>query len=382
MPTPSAEALRRLFLIDPEIVFLNHGSFGACPQPVFDVYQHWQRELEHQPVAFLGRRAPELMAEAREALGAYLNTAPDNLTFITNATEGINAIARSLDLGPGDEILTSDHEYGAIDRTWAYIAQRTGAHIVRQTVPLPLVDDDAFTEAIWAGVTPRTRVIALSHITSPTALIFPLDEISRRARAAGILTVIDGAHVPGQMALDLDTLDVDCYSGNLHKWLCAPKGSAFMYVSPELQARIEPPVISWGWNEAGASFVDRGTWQGTRDISPYLSVPAAIEFQAEHAWATVRARCHGLAVDFLRALTERTGIAPLSDEAHFAQMVAVPLPACDMVAVKACLYDEFRVEVPLTGHGEQVLIRVSFQGYNTAADSEALLRALDAIFAW
>ena len=209
--------LRNQFLLDPEVVFLNHGSFGACPRPVFAAYQQWQHELERQPVRFLGRELGGLLAEVRGRLGEYLHVPAGELVLIPNATYGVNVVARSLALGPGDEVLTTDHEYGACDKTWEFICGKTGADYVHQPIPLPAESAEAILEQFWAGVTPRTRLIFLSHITSPTALCLPVEAICQRARAAGILTLIDGAHALGQVPLDLIALGADFYTGNLHK---------------------------------------------------------------------------------------------------------------------------------------------------------------------
>ena len=206
------------FLLDPEITFLNHGSFGACTRPVFDIYQDWQRKLEHHPVEFLDRQAGALMAEARSALAEYLNCAPEEIVYFPNPTTAINMVARNLALGPGDEILTTDHEYGAMDRTWRYVCQKTGARYVQQPIPLPVTAQEEFVETFWAGVTSHTRVVFLSHITSPTALIFPIEEICQRAREASLLCIVDGAHAPGQIAVDLEAIGADMYVGACHKW--------------------------------------------------------------------------------------------------------------------------------------------------------------------
>jgi isopenicillin-N epimerase len=212
-----SDLLRELFLIKPDIVFLNHGSFGACPRPVFEEYQRRQLELEQQPVEFLGRRFNALMRAAREPLAAYLHTAADTLVYVPNSTTAINVVARSLRLGPGDEILSTDHEYGAMDRTWRFLCEKSGAAYRTSAIPVPLAGADDFVETLWAGVTPRTRVIFLSQITSPTALIFPVEVVCRRAREAGILTIIDGAHAVGQIPLALDELGADFYTSNCHK---------------------------------------------------------------------------------------------------------------------------------------------------------------------
>ncbi|MDP9369201.1 MAG: aminotransferase class V-fold PLP-dependent enzyme [Chloroflexota bacterium] len=376
---PGPEALRDLFLLDPDVVFLNHGSFRACPRPVFDVYQSWQRELEWQPVEFLQRLGAALLDEARTRLAAYVNAAPDDLVFVPNATIGLNVVARSLPLQPGDEILATDHEYGALDLTWAHVCRKTGARYVRHPIPVPLTGTpEELAEALWAAVTPRTRVLFLSHVTSPTALTFPVAEICHRAREAGILSIVDGAHVPGHLPLDLTAIGADAYSGNCHKWLCAPKGSAFLHVRPEHHAVVEAMTVSWGWGEEEATFVTRNQRQGTHDLAAFLAVPAAIDFQAEHGWDAVRARCHALASDARARLATLTGLEPLApdDPTWFAQMVAAPLAVGDPVDLKRRLYDEHRVEVPITVWNGRPLLRVSCQGYNAPRDVDALIQAL------
>ena len=223
------QALRRQFLLWPDIAFLNHGSYGACPRPVFEQYQAWQLELEQQPVEFIGRRAWGLLHEARTALAGYLHADPDEVVYFQNVTAALNAAARSLPLRAGDEILTTDHEYGALDRTWKAVCDRTGARYVVQPLPEPLDDPDAVVEAVMVGLTPRTKVLFLSHITSPTAVTLPLVKLVARAHEAGLWTVVDGAHAPGQIPVDLTALGADFYGGNCHKWLCAPKGAGFLY---------------------------------------------------------------------------------------------------------------------------------------------------------
>lgn len=373
-------SLKQHFLLDPSVTFLNHGSFGATPKPVFDEYQRWQRELENQPVEFLGRRFTGLMANARAALGAYLGTHADNLVFTQNVTISMNIVARSFDLGAGDEVLTSDHEYGAMDRTWRFLAKERGFTYINQ--PVSLESKDAFVDSFWSGVTPRTKIIFLSHITSPTAIIFPVNEIVQRARAAGIITIVDGAHVPGQIPLHLDSLNADFYGGNLHKWLCAPKGAGFLYARPEMQHLLKPLVVSWGYESetpGTSTFVDQHEWWGTRDVSAFLSVPAAIQFQQDHDWAQVRRDCHELAIIAQRRICDLTGIPPLHSKSDnwFAQLTAAPLPVdTDLAALKARLYDEYRIEAPLIAWKDKKLIRVSIQGYNSSEDVDHLLEAL------
>lgn len=372
--------LKKYFLLDPSVTFLNHGSFGATPKPVFYEYQRWQRELEAQPVEFLGRRHDGLMRRSREALAEYLGTQAENLIYAQNVTIALNIVARSLSLGEGDEVLSTNHEYGAMDRTWRFLSKERGFTYLNQ--PVDLTSPDAFVESFWRGVTPRTRVIFLSHITSPTATIFPVEKIIQRARANNILTVIDGAHVPGQLPLSLDSLGADFYGGNLHKWLCAPKGAGFLYASPEAQKLLKPLVVSWGYEPevpGDSAFVDLNQWWGTRDVAAFLTVPTAIQFQQDHAWERVRSASHQLAVETWERIHRLTKMNPLhSDpETWFVQMSVSTLPAdTDIAALKSKLYDQFKVEIPvLDWHGHK-LIRLSVQGYNSRRDMNVLLSAL------
>jgi isopenicillin-N epimerase len=262
--------LRSLYLLDPNVVFLNHGSFGATPRPVFETYQTWQRRLERQPVQFLAGELSGHLAEARRALGDYLRADAADLVYVPNTTFGVNVVAHSLDLGAGDEVLTSDHEYGACDRVWRYLSARRGFAYCRQPIPLPASAPEEMAEQFWQAVTPRTRVIFLSHITSPTAVRLPIELICARARAAGILTLIDGAHAPGQIDLDLPAIGADFYTGNAHKWLSAPKGAAFLFARREAQSLLEPLVVGWGYEAEpemsyGSRFLDLFQWLGTID---------------------------------------------------------------------------------------------------------------------
>ena len=375
--------LKRHFQLDTSVTFLNHGSFGATPKPVFDEYQRWQRELERQPVEFLGRRFAGLMRTAREALADYLGTSAGNLIFAQNVTIALNVVARSLELGAGDEVLSTHHEYGAMDRTWRFLSKERGFMYINQVVDIS--SPDAFVDSFWQGVTSNTKVIFLSHITSPTATIFPIEKLIQRARTQGILTIIDGAHAPGQIPLHLDALGADFYGGNLHKWLCAPKGAGFLYARPEVQHLLKPLVVSWGYEAevpGDSQFIDYNEWWGTRDVSAFLAVPKAIQFQQDQNWAEVRAACHRLAVETWQRIHDLTGETPLhSDpEPWFAQMAVATLPAdSDLVALKSRLYDEHRIEIPLIAWNEKKLIRLSVQGYNSRRDMDKLLSALNTL---
>ena len=379
--------IKDLFLLDPRVVYLNHGSFGATPKPVFKVYQEWQRELEEQPVHFFIDGLMVELAKARNALASYLHADAQDLAFIPNATHAVNLVARSLNLQPGDEVLSSNQEYGACNNIWEFICQKTGAHYIRQPIPFPIASQEEVLDQLWQGVTPRTKIIFLSHITSPTAVCFPVESICRRARQASILTFVDGAHAPGQIPLDLESIGADFYTGNCHKWMLAPKGSAFLYTRREVQSMIEPLVVSWGWGEdspfeTGSRYLDNLQWSGTNDYSAYLSVPAAIRFQADHDWERIREDCHQILHGALERISKLTGIgSPYPQNGtFFYQMAVVPLPPiADIKGFKKRLYDEFHIEVPCANWEDHQFMRISVQGYNTQADIDSLLIALETL---
>jgi isopenicillin-N epimerase len=365
-------AVRELFLLDPEVVYLNHGVFGACPRPVFEEYQRLQRELEREPVEFLGlkRRFPELIAEARARIAAYVGAAASDVILVPNATAAVNAVARSLDLQPDDEVVGTTHEYGGNDLLWRYVCERRGARYVEvDTTPARAVDD------LLGVLTPRTRALFVSHISSPTALRFPVEELCARTRDAGVLTIVDGAHAPGQIPLDLGVLGADFYAGNCHKWLCAPKGAGFLHVRREAQPLLEPLAVSWDW--PADDWAERYRWTGTHDPSPHLAVGAAIDFQAAHDWDAVRAGCHELAARAVKELSEQLGTEPLAaSEDEFVQMATVRLPPCDAEELCLRLYRERRIDVTAQDWRGVPTLRVSFQGYNDDNDLDALLAAL------
>ncbi|WP_054020138.1 aminotransferase class V-fold PLP-dependent enzyme [Piscinibacter sakaiensis] len=378
--------MKDLFLLDPGLVFLNHGSFGACPREVLAAQHRWQHEMERNPVAFLGRRSAEALWDARRVLAGALGAQPQDLVFVPNATTGVNTVARSLPLQPGDEVLATDLEYGACDATWQRVCARAGAHYRRVAVPLPF-DGAALVARLMDAVGPRTRLLFVSHVTSTTALTLPVAALCAAARARGLPTLVDGAHAPGQLPLDLDALGADYYVGNGHKWLCGPKGSGFLHARPEHQAGLDATVTSWGDAEGSGGhsgfdaylgrtvFERRLQWQGTRDLSAWLALPDAIRFQQRHDWPAVQRRCHALAARALQGLTRRHGLAPIAGDADWAQMVAIPVPPQDPEALRRRLFDESGIEVPVTTHGGHVFVRVSVQGYNTDEDIARLLDA-------
>jgi isopenicillin-N epimerase len=354
------------FLLDPDVAYLNHGSYGACPRAVFDEYQRLQLELEREPTEFLSRRLAEwfwdeggtgegLLLDARAALAAYVGAHTGDLVFVPNATSGLNAVIRSLRLEPGDEVLTTAHEYGAITRTWEF----TGASLV---VCEP--------EELAARVGSRTRAVCWSHVTSPTALVLPVAEVCAAARAAGALAIVDGAHAPGQLPLDLEALGADVYAGNCHKWLCAPKGAGFLWVRREHQGWVAPLVVSWGYRD-DADFGERHGWAGTRDPAAYLAVPRAIDVHATFDLDRSRALADHAERELARLGLPRVAGTP----APF--MRAVELPPGDARELWRRLYGEFRVEVPVYEWEGRRLLRVSIGPYNDEDDVERLVAALE-----
>jgi isopenicillin-N epimerase len=364
---------------------LNNGSFGACPKPVFDVWQHWQRECERYPDEFVRERLSDLTNDARAKLAEYLHTSSDQIGFVTNATMGVNVVTYSLraHLKPGDEILTTNHEYGACTHAWQFMCGKTGTSYIQQPIPVPAYSPQACVDALWAGVTPRTKVIYLSHTTSPTALTFPVKAICARARAAGILTVIDGAHVPGQRDLDLEDIGADFYTGNCHKWMCSPKGTAFVYARKAVQHLIEPLIVGWKWlpGEVSAQpLVDYVEQFGTRDMSGFLAVPAAIDYMREHNWPAVRARSFKMASETRTRIEEMLDTESLypADETWFSQLVAIHLPKhTDIKKLKQVLHQEHHIEIPVFEWNGINILRLSVQEYTSQAELDGLVAAVE-----
>ena len=375
--------LKQHFLLDPSVIFLNHGSFGAIPRPVFEAYQNWQLRLERQPVLFLGRELPALLYESRVVLGEYLHADANDLVYIPNATHGVNIVAHSLQLKPDDEILTTDHEYGACDYAWDFVCGKTAAKYIHQHIPLPAYSKAEIVEQFWQGVTSRTKVIYLSHITSPTALRLPVEQICQRAKAAGILTVVDAAHSPGQIPFDLQTLGADIVFGNCHKWMLGVKGSAFLYVRRDVQQRIDPLIVSWGYQTTpetttGSRFIDVLQWTGTKDPTAALTIPAAIQFMRDHNWGEVQKESHTLlrqGIEQICDLVHMPSLYPL-DSDFYGQMGIAPLPPSNLAILKSRLYDEYKIEVPLIQWQDKQFVRISVQGYNTQEDVDSLVVAL------
>ncbi len=364
--------------LDPGLDFLNHGSFGACPRRVLAAQAELREEMEADPVAFLGTGFEGRLDEARTELAAFVGAAPDNVAFVPNATSGVNAVLRSLRFGPGDELVVTDHAYNACRAALDWVAGRAGARVVVATVPFPLTDPGEVTNAVIGAVTGRTRLALLDHVTSVTALVAPLEEMVAELHERGVDTLVDGAHAPGMVPVDLDRIGAAYYAGNCHKWLCAPKGAGFLYVRPDRQNGVTPPVISHG---ANSTRTDRSRfhllfdWTGTADPTPYLTVPAAIRLMdglLPGGWPELRAVNRSLALEGRQAICAALGVEAPAPAEMIGSMAAVPLPGGTAAPddrrrdpLEAELYSRHRIQVPVVaGPSGRSLVRISAQLYN------------------
>lgn len=369
------------FLLDPDITYLNFGAFGACPLPIFEDYQRWQRELEMEPAQFMNNNGPRYLEQSRKTLGTYLNGNADDIVYTVNPSYAVNIIAKSFPLEPGDEILSSDLEYSPCERTWKYYAEKSGASYIRRPIRLPIASKEELIADFLAGITPRTKLIFLSHITSTTALILPVKEICTAARQKGIVTFVDGAHIPGHLPLDLSAFPADIYTGACHKWMMTPKGSSFLYVRKELQQHFDPLLISWGFQSAHPShsqFVDYHQHQGTRDYAAFLTIPRAIAFMEENRWPEVAATCRRLVQKNALRFCDLLGsepICPITDD-FIGQMFAIPIRTPDVNLLKRHLFENHRIEVAINQHESRVLLRYSLNAFNSPADLDKLYAAL------
>ena len=376
--------MKSQFLLNPEITFLNHGSFGACPIPILENYQYWQKELEKEPVQFILKKAPIFLQTAKEAVAQFVGCDADDFFFTANPTIAINTIMRSMKLNPGDEILTTNHEYGAMDRTWNFYCEKSGAKYIRQNISIPIQTKEKLLEEFWSGYTTKTKIVFLNQISSATALIFPVKEIIQKAKSLGLITIIDGAHVPGHIDLNLTELDPDFYTGTLHKWMLAPKGSSFLYVRKELQKDIDPLIVGWGYqseNPSHSQFLDYHQHQGTRDISAFLTAPAAIQFLDDHNWKEKSGIAKQLILENYQRFCTLLGtqpICPISSE-FLGQMCSIPINTSNPVGLKEMLYSEYKIEIPIMKIDHGTFIRISLNAYNNSNDLDTLFDALSSI---
>ena len=387
--------MREHWLLEPDITYLNHGSFGATPNVVLEKQNEVRGEVLRGPRSFMMRELEPLLDEARATLGTFIGADPASLAFVPNATTGVNAVLPSLDLDKHDELLVTSHEYNASRNALEYVAGLEGAKVVPIDIPFPIASPDEVIERVLAGVTDRTRLLLIDHVTSQTALIFPLERIISELRQRGIDTLVDGAHAPGMFPLNLDALGAAYYTANLHKWVCAPKGAAFLYVAPNRRLGIHPVVISHGYNSPRTDrsrFHLEFDWPGTPDPTAWLCVPAALSFMGsivEGGWPEVMRRNHEMALRARDLLCTRLGIENPAPDDMLGSMAAIPLPDGEAY-VTTSLYGDPLQDALLFDHGIEVpivpwpragnrVLRVSAQLYNAIEDYEKLADALDAL---
>lgn len=379
------------WLLDPEAVYLNHGTVGVTPRRVLQVQQGLRETIERHPARFMLRELmsldvvppeqPTRLRAAAEAVGAFLDARGEDIVFVDNASAGVNAVLRSLQLQEGDEIVLLDHAYGAVARTAAYVAREHGARVVTVPLPFPMSDESDGLDALGACLTPRTRIAVLDHVTSETALVLPLARMAALCRDKGVPVLADGAHAPGAIDVDIPALGVDWYVANLHKWAFAPRSCGVLWARPERRERLHPSVISWGLDVGWHQEFD---WTGTRDPTPYLCAPAGIDFMTEFLGIeAMREYNHALAWNGAQRLCSRWGLPWVTPESMIGCMATVPLPArlgrsaSDAARLKDWLFFERRIEVPIIALDGRLWARVSAQVYNDEEDIGRLAAAVD-----
>lgn len=373
--------LKQYFLLRDDITFLNFGSFGACVRPVFERYQQYQLELEAEPVQFITVNGPKYLDASRKALGEYLNCHQDDVVYVTNPSYAVNTVAKSLQLKEGDEVLTTDIEYGACDRTWNYYCNNSGAVYKCQPITLPLTSKEQFVEEFFKGFTSKTKLIFISHLSSRTGLRLPIEEIVAKAKEYGVMTFIDGAHGPGQVEVDMQKIGVDIYTGACHKWMMTPKGSSFLYVRKELQHLFDPLVVSWGYNAlfpSHSQFLDYHQMNGTRDFSAFLTIPDAIAFMKEHDWVHVSAHFRKMVQENAESfcnLFQSKPLAPVTDD-FIAQLLSCEIKTKEPEQLQKHLFNQYKIEIPVMRHGDKTFMRYSMNAFNTQDDLDKLFAAI------
>jgi isopenicillin-N epimerase len=374
-PTSPTKAPRSEWLLDPDVTFLNHGSFGATPRAVLAEQDRWRARMERHPTGFMTYDLPMALRAAATRLAEFVGAADCDLVFVENATVGCNAVLNTLQLETGDEILVTDHCYPAIRKAAEHVAHRTGARVVEASMPLPLSDCGAIATAIGSRCGPRTRLAILDHVTSPTAVVCAIRDLTSLCHTSGAAVLVDGAHAPGMLTLDIPSIGADWYVGNCHKWLMAPKGSGFLWTSPARQSNTHPLVISHGY---GQGFTVEFDWTGTRDPSAWLAVPAAIDFHRRLGGPALQARNTALAREAANLLAERWRSERATSDALTGSMAAVRLPAKGVATVhralelRRLLFDQHRIEVAICLFGGALWARISAQAYNELGDYERL----------
>lgn len=376
--------IKSQFLLRDDVTFLNFGSFGACPKPIFERYQQYQLELEQEPVQFITVTGLQYLKQSREALAAYINCPADDVVYVTNPSYAVNIIAKSFNLQKDDEILTTNLEYGACDRTWNYYCKKVGAKYIRQPITIPIQSKEDLINEFFKGLTSKTKLVFISHLTSSTGLRMPVEEICAIAKQKGILTFVDGAHAPGQLPLNLQTLQADIYTGACHKWMMTPKGSSFLYVKNEHQHLFDPLIVSWGYQSTAPSqsqFLDYHQMQGTRDFSAFLCIPNAIEFMQQNNWSAVSKTCKEMvqqnAPRFCKLL-KATPTAPITDD-FICQLYSTPIKTKQPLELHRHFFNQYKIEVPVMPHGDNVFLRYSIQAFNTQNDLDKLYNAVEDI---
>ena len=376
--TPGSPEIRALWALDPAVTYLNHGSFGATPRSVLAVQARLRDEMERSPVEFLARSWPERIGSVRQRVARFVGADPAGLAFVRNATAGVETILGAFDWQAGDEIVFGDHGYNAVRQAIRRLEDAVGVKFVAAKIPFPLNSASEVTQVFANAITPKTRLVVVDHITSPTALILPIEAIIALCRDRNVAVAVDGAHAPGMLALDLDRLGADFYTGNLHKWLCAPKGAAILYVSRARRQKLHPKVISHGYQ---LGFHAEFDWTGTDDPTSWLAVPAAIDHADLLGTSTLRAANHALVRAGRVQIATALGVAlPHPDDpALYGSMATIPFPFVsqqDGPRLNAELYETHKIEVPFTGYDGRCFVRISGQAYNAPEEYERLAKVL------
>jgi isopenicillin-N epimerase len=382
------------WLLDPGIIFLNHGSFGACPERILEAQNVWRRRIERQPVNFMVRELENHLDSARQALAQFVGAATDDLVFVPNTTTGINTVLRSLSFQPGDELIVTDQEYNASRNALNFVAERSGARVVIAKIPFPFRDEDELVQPVLACVTPKTRLALLDHVTSQTAVIQPIARLVSELKQRGVDTLVDGAHAPGMVPLDLQQLAAAYYTGNCHKWLCAPKGAAFLCVPPAKQTLIRPLTISHGANSARqdrSRYLLEFGWMGTADPTACLSVPDALQFMSKAVpggWPRIMEHNRALALAARKRVCAALNIPEPCPDQFIGSLVAVPIPPAPQNALPRLPFNEYPLQDVLREkHGIEVpviswpappqrVLRFSAQVYNSLPQYDLLAQAL------
>lgn len=376
--SPGSPEIRALWALNPEITYLNHGSFGATPRSVLAEQARLRAEMESEPIEFLARSWPARIGAVRRRVAAFLRADPDGLAFVPNASTGVETVLASFDWKAGDEIVFADQGYNAVRQGIRRLELRYGVKCAPVKVPFPLESAEQIANAFVKAITARTRLVIVDHVASPTALVFPVRSIVDSCVASGVPVLIDGAHAPGMIDLDIDALDADFYTGNLHKWVCSPKGAAFLHVARRARGRVHPLVTSHGFQQGFTAEFD---WTGTDDPTAWLSLPAALEHSEQLGWSKLRETNHALVQRGRVVVAEALGAElPHADDPElYGSMAAIPLKVASMgdgPRLNALFYEKCGIEVPFTGYGDSAFVRISGQAYNAPSDYERLAEAL------